>query len=100
MQLSSSTFLGRSSGSLRRAAVSSSREAFVGSEVDPSRSRTTDASPGGFRRVISTQRSSPVGSLEPKRSSSARNTSNIKNYESTLKGIEGLNFDTDERLKY
>ncbi|KAJ8643393.1 hypothetical protein MRB53_005141 [Persea americana] len=97
--LSSSTFLGRSNGSLRRAAVSSSRDAFVGSEVDPSRSRTTDASPGGFRRVISTQRSSPVGSLEPKRSSSARNTSSIKNYESTLKGIEGLNFDTDERLR-
>ncbi|XP_058073934.1 casein kinase 1-like protein 2 [Magnolia sinica] len=98
--LSSSTFLGRSSGSSRRAAVSSSRDAIVGSEADHSRSRTTEASPGGFRKVVSAQRSSPVGSSEPKRSSSGRNASNIKNYESTLKGMECLNFDTEERLHY
>eukprot|EP00262_Sarcandra_glabra_P002792 TRINITY_DN1317_c0_g3_i1.p1 TRINITY_DN1317_c0_g3~~TRINITY_DN1317_c0_g3_i1.p1 ORF type:complete len:475 (-),score=84.66 TRINITY_DN1317_c0_g3_i1:524-1948(-) len=96
----SSTFLGRSGGSSRRAAVSSSRDAMVGSEADPSRPRTMEASPGGFRKVVSGQRSSPVGSSEPKRSSSGRNASNIKNYESTLKGIEGLNFDTDERMQY
>ncbi|KAL6005923.1 hypothetical protein ACLOJK_039968 [Asimina triloba] len=97
--LSSSTFLGQSSGSSRRAAVSSSRDMMVGSEADHSRSRTTDASPGAFRRVVNAQRSSPVSSSEPKRSS-GRNTSNIKNYESTLKGMECLNFDADERLHY
>ncbi|XP_058068956.1 casein kinase 1-like protein 2 isoform X2 [Magnolia sinica] len=98
--LSSSTFLGRSSGSSRRAVVSSSRDAVLGSEGDPSRPRTTEASPGGFRKVVGGQRSSPVGSSEPKRSSSARNNSSIKNYESTLKGMENLKFDTDERLQY
>ncbi|XP_042496161.1 casein kinase 1-like protein 2 [Macadamia integrifolia] len=99
--LSSSYLLGRTSGSSRRAAVSSSRDAvMVGSESDPSRPRTTDASPGAFRKVASAQRSSPVASAEHKRTSSSRNTSNIKNYESTLKGIEGLNFDNDERLQY
>uniref|UniRef100_A0A1D1XUA5 Casein kinase I isoform delta-like n=1 Tax=Anthurium amnicola TaxID=1678845 RepID=A0A1D1XUA5_9ARAE len=98
--LSSSTFLGRPSGSSKRAAVSSSRDVMTGSEVDPSRTRTTDASPGGFRKISSVQRSSPIGSAEPKRSSSGRHSSNIKNYESTLKGIECLNFDGDERLQY
>ncbi|OAY82356.1 Casein kinase I isoform delta-like [Ananas comosus] len=98
--LSSSTFLGRSSGSSRRAAVSSSRD-VAGPEIDQSRTRTTDASPGTFRKLSGPQRSSPpVGSAEPKRSSSGRHSSNIRNYESTLKGIEGLNFDGDERVKY
>ncbi|KAK1312252.1 Casein kinase I isoform delta-like [Acorus calamus] len=104
---SNPNFLGRSSGSSRRAAVSSSRDVMTGSsDVDMmTRPRTTDASPGAaFRKISSGQRSSPVsGSAEqPKRSSSGRNntSSNIKNYESTLKGIECLNFDTDERLHY
>uniref|UniRef100_A0A1D1YGL0 non-specific serine/threonine protein kinase n=1 Tax=Anthurium amnicola TaxID=1678845 RepID=A0A1D1YGL0_9ARAE len=97
--LSSSTFLGRSSGSSRRAAVSSSRDVMMGSEVDPSRARATEASPGGFHKVSSAQRSSPVGSAEPKHSS-GRHPSNIKNYESTLKGIESLNIDGDDRLQY
>ncbi|XP_077254196.1 casein kinase 1-like protein 2 [Tasmannia lanceolata] len=100
VMLSGSTFMGRSSGSSRRAAVSGSRDAMVASEADTARPRTTEASPGAFRKVTSAQRSSPVGSSEPKRSSSVRNPSNIKNYESTLKGIECLNFDTDERLHY
>ncbi|XP_042480258.1 casein kinase 1-like protein 2 [Macadamia integrifolia] len=99
--LPSSTFMGRSGGSSRRAAVSSSRDAvMVGSDSDPSRPRTTEASPGTFRKVANGQRSSPVTSAEHKRTSSSRNTSNIKNYESTLKGIEGLHFDNDERLQY
>ncbi|KAK1266154.1 Casein kinase I isoform delta-like [Acorus gramineus] len=100
---SNPNFLGRSSGSSRRAVVSSSRDMMTGSEVDMTRPRTTDASPGTFRKVPSGQRSSPVsGSAEPKRSSSSRNNtaSNVRNYESTLKGIECLNFDTDERLHY
>ncbi|KAF9613077.1 hypothetical protein IFM89_005525 [Coptis chinensis] len=99
--LSSSGFLGRSSGSSRRAAVSSSRDAMVvGSETDPSRPRTTEASPGSLRKVVSGQRSSPISSLDAKRTSSSRNPTNIKNFESTLKGIEGLNFENDERLHY
>ncbi|XP_072995300.1 casein kinase 1-like protein 2 [Typha latifolia] len=97
--LSSSTFLGRSSGSSRRAVVSSSRD-ITGSELDASRTRTTDASPGTLRKVSGPQRSSPAGYPEPKQSSSGRHSSNIKNYESTLKGIEGLSFDTDERNQY
>ncbi|XP_077216450.1 casein kinase 1-like protein 2 [Tasmannia lanceolata] len=100
VMLSSSTFLGRSSGSSKGAAVSSTRDAMVASVVDTARPRTTDPSPGGFYKVVSAQRSSPVGSPEPKHSSSVRNPSNIKNYESTLKGIECLNFNTDERLQH
>ncbi|XP_043721526.1 casein kinase 1-like protein 2 [Telopea speciosissima] len=99
--LSSGTFMGRSGGSSRRAAVSGSRDAvMVGSESDPSRPRTIEASSGTFRKVANGQRSSPVALAEHKRTSSSRNPSNIKNYESTLKGIEGLHFDNDEKLQY
>ncbi|KAI5665436.1 hypothetical protein M9H77_15289 [Catharanthus roseus] len=87
----------RSSGSSRRPAVSSSRDpVIVGNESDPTRSRTTDASPGVLRKISSgAQRSSPVASSDNKRS-----TSGIKNFESTLKGIEGLNFGNEERVHY
>ncbi|KVH92983.1 Protein kinase, ATP binding site-containing protein [Cynara cardunculus var. scolymus] len=86
-ELSSSNLL-QSSGSSRRPAVSSSREA--GGEPEPSYGRTTDASPGTVGRVTSTgQRSSPVVSSDQKRSIGSKN---IKNFESTLKGIEGLHF--------
>ncbi|KAK9102534.1 hypothetical protein Sjap_019788 [Stephania japonica] len=96
MQISTSNFLGRSSGSSRRAAISSSRDALIGSDSDPSRPRTTEASPGAFRKISSTQRSSPVGSSEPKCTSSSRNVStNMKTLESTLKGIESLSFEND-----
>lgn len=97
--LSSSTFLGRSSGSSRRPAVSSSRDAIFGSEADPVRSRTVGASPMGPRKVSSTQRSSPVGSVDPKHPGSGRH-SNLKNYDAALKGIESLNFDGEDRLRY
>ncbi|XP_031488047.1 casein kinase 1-like protein 2 [Nymphaea colorata] len=96
--LATSAYIGRSGGSSRRAAISSTREALLSSDVDSSRPRATDASPGAFRKVVSGQRSSPVGSSEQRRSSSGRNPSNIKNYESTLKGIECLNFDTEDRI--
>jgi casein kinase 1 len=66
---------------------------------EPSRPRTTDASPGAFRRASGLQRSSPVHSAEPKRSS-GQHSSNVKNYDSALKGIEGLHFDGDERVQY
>ncbi|PSS01990.1 Casein kinase 1-like protein [Actinidia chinensis var. chinensis] len=89
--LSSSTFLGRSSGSLRRAAVSSSRDGVTGgNESDVVRSGT---------KVSSGQRSSPIGgSSDPKHSSSGRISSGMKNYESALKGIESLNFDDEKRV--
>ncbi|XP_057468214.1 casein kinase 1-like protein 12 [Actinidia eriantha] len=89
--LSSSTFLGRSSGSLRRAAASSSRDGVtLGNESDVVRSGT---------KVSSGQRSSPIGgSSDPKHSSSGRISSGMKNYESALKGIESLNFDDEKRV--
>ncbi|PSS18075.1 Casein kinase 1-like protein [Actinidia chinensis var. chinensis] len=97
--LSGSNFM-RSSGPSRRPAVSSSRDPVIaGSDSDPSRVRTTDASPGALRKISSVaQKSSPALSSDPKHTASGRNISNIKNLESTLKGIEGLNFNTDERL--
>ena len=96
---SSSTFLGRSSGSSRRPAVSSSREPST--DADQSRSRTTDASPGAFQRSAA-PRWSPqmVDSSDTRRLSSGRHPSNAKNYESTIRGIQGLNFDGDGRIQY
>lgn len=101
VQASSYSFL-RSGGSSRRAAISSrdatSRDAAAfGSEADP---RITDANPGAFQKISSGQRSSPVVSSENRHTSSGRNTSNIRNFESTLRGIESLNFNKDERVHY
>ncbi|KAL6840528.1 hypothetical protein ACP4OV_030338 [Aristida adscensionis] len=98
--ISSSNFLGRSSGSSRRAAVSSSRDVVATDTSEPSRTRTTDASPGAFRRASGPQISSPINSAEPKRSTSGRHSSIVRNYDSALKGIEGLKFDSDERVQY
>ncbi|XP_076946212.1 casein kinase 1-like protein 2 [Bidens hawaiensis] len=81
-ELSNNNIL-QSSGSSRRLGVSSSRE------PEPSFGRATDASAGALRRAGSTgRRSSPVVSSDQKRSS------NIKILESTLKGIEGLRFES------
>ncbi|KAB1996394.1 hypothetical protein ERO13_D13G198200v2 [Gossypium hirsutum] len=90
-------YMGQSGGSSSRH-IAGSREAFAGSEADPQRSRTTDASHGGLHRNSSRQ--SPVESSEPKRASSMRNTSHAKNYEAALKGMEGLQFESDERIHY
>lgn len=95
LQMSNNNILGRSAGSSRRVAVSSSRDAFGGSESDPYRARTTDASPGAHR-ISSGRRSSPVESSDPSR----RHTSQSRNYETTLKGIEGLHLDNEERVHY
>ncbi|KAG4136551.1 hypothetical protein ERO13_D07G012600v2 [Gossypium hirsutum] len=93
-------FIGQSGGSSsRQVGVSSSRDAFAGSDVDPQRSRTAYASPGALQKNSSRQRS-PIDSADPKRSMSARNTSHVKNYEAALKGIEGLQFESDERIHY
>ncbi|XP_057499989.1 casein kinase 1-like protein 2 isoform X2 [Actinidia eriantha] len=102
LQLSSSTFLRQSSGSLRRAAVSTGRDGVVAcNETDPVCSRPTDASPGTLQKISSGQRSTPVGvSSDPKHMSSGRNSSGTRNYESTLRGIESLHFDEGERVYY
>ncbi|XP_039031512.1 casein kinase 1-like protein 1 [Hibiscus syriacus] len=77
-------FMGQQGGSSSRyVAASGSREAFAGSEAAPQRSRATDAIHGG-----------------PKLSSSGRNTSHAKNYEAAFKGMEGLQFESDERIHY
>lgn len=97
---SSSTFLGRSSGSSRRPAVSSSREPST--DADQTRSRTTDASPGAFQRSALPRWSPQMAdSSDTRRSSSGRHpSSSAKNYESTVRGIQGLNFDGDDRNHY
>ncbi|KAL5221880.1 hypothetical protein ABZP36_026593 [Zizania latifolia] len=96
---SSSTILGRSSGSSRRPVVSSNRE-LQSSEAEPSRSRTPDASPGTFQRSVPPRRSSQMLDYsDPRYSSSGRHASS-KNYESTIRGIQGLNFDADDKIQY
>ncbi|KAK6151966.1 hypothetical protein DH2020_014601 [Rehmannia glutinosa] len=100
LQLSSSTFFGRSSGTLRRPAVSGSRETFtLGNDSDLTRSRTPEASPATLNKISTGQRTSPLGgSSDPKHTSSGRNNPSIKNYDSTIKGIESLHFDDEERF--
>ncbi|KAL4334001.1 hypothetical protein GQ457_07G039870 [Hibiscus cannabinus] len=88
-------FTGQSGGSSSKRA--SGREAVAGSEFDPQRSRTTDASPGTMHRHLSQQRNPVESSSDPKQAMSGRNT---KNYEAALKGIEGLQFESDERNHY
>ncbi|KAG5537925.1 hypothetical protein RHGRI_025125 [Rhododendron griersonianum] len=98
--LSSSNFL-RSSGSSRRPAVSSIRDPVIaGSDSDPSRVRTTDVSSEALQKISSAAQRSSVLSSDPKFNASGRITSNIKNLESALKGIEGLHFNGDERTHY
>ncbi|PKA56446.1 Casein kinase I isoform delta-like [Apostasia shenzhenica] len=97
--LSSSAFLGRSGGALRRAAVSSNQD--VGSnEAQASRTLASEAVGHGPSLRVPTSHTfpSPVLSSEMtnKPPLSGRNSSNIKNYESALKGIERLNFDNDK----
>ncbi|MED6118735.1 Casein kinase 1-like protein 2 [Stylosanthes scabra] len=92
--LSSSNFF-RSSGSTRRAAFS--REA-VGSGTEQSRSQTVDASPVALQKISGAQKNSPVISSEQNRASSGISTSNIRNFESTLRGFENLNLN-EERVK-
>ncbi|KAK4780990.1 hypothetical protein SAY87_017096 [Trapa incisa] len=107
---SSSNFL-RTAGSSSRAAVSVGYGAVVGgTDSDLLRPRAAaDVSPGVFRKISGTsaQRSSPVESSEQKgRPTSSRNynaSSNIRNLESTLRGIEDLHFNSSvnkERVKY
>lgn len=92
--LPSSIFSRPSGSSSRRPVISSSRDpAMASGESDPSRPQTADASPGTARVVSSGRRSSPVVSSEQNRTSS----SNTRNLESTIRGIESLHFSNDER---
>ncbi|XP_042453187.1 casein kinase 1-like protein 2 [Zingiber officinale] len=88
--ISSSAFMGWSSGSSRRPAVSGGRD-VVGIDVDQSRTRNAEASPVTSHKVSSAQRNSPIIS------SSGRKPSANKNYDSVLKGIDALHFDTEEK---
>lgn len=83
--------MGWSSGSSRRPAVSGGQD-MVGTDADQSRTHTAEASPVTYHKVSSGHRSSPIVS-----STSGRKPSAIKNYESTLKGIEGLHFDSKDK---
>ncbi|KAI5001062.1 casein kinase I-like isoform X2 [Hordeum vulgare subsp. vulgare] len=89
--LSSSTFLGRSGVFSRRPAVSSSRD-LPSSEAEPSRSRAPDVSPGTFQRNSAPRRASHTLDYSDPRHKSISN-----NYESTIRGIQGLNFDANDR---
>ncbi|CAI8607983.1 unnamed protein product [Vicia faba] len=90
----------RPSGSARQNAISSNRDAVVDSETEPSsRPPTQDPSQGAIRKSSGAQRSSHIMSSEHNRVSSGRNTSNIKNLDSTLRGIESLHLN-DERAQY
>lgn len=96
--LPSPAFLGRS---MRPSGISTSREAFTGgNELDLPRFCTTDASPGKMHKVSGGQRISPFSSsLDPKHASSGKVSSNLKNYETTLRGIDSLHFG-EERGQY
>ncbi|EPS64220.1 hypothetical protein M569_10560 [Genlisea aurea] len=71
----------------------------------PAGSSSRDPEPSGsdlpHRNSIVAQGSSAPDALDhPKRSSSSRNPSNIRNFESTLRNMESLNFGNDDRLKF
>ncbi|GJM94121.1 hypothetical protein PR202_ga10738 [Eleusine coracana subsp. coracana] len=100
LQFSSSALLGRSSGSFRHPAISNSRE-LKNSEAETSRSRTPDPSSGAFHRNAPPHRTSQmVDYSDLRHSSSGRHMPNTKNYESTVRGIQGLNFDANDRIHY
>lgn len=97
-QLSSSNFL-PTIGSSRRPAISSSRDAaLVGNDSEPTHSRITDVSPAV--KIYGGQRSSAMVSSEQKHPPSGRNSSKVKTFESTLRGIESLHFNNEERIQY
>ncbi|KAK7294384.1 hypothetical protein RJT34_17273 [Clitoria ternatea] len=98
VMLSSSNFF-RSSGSARRGAVPGSRDVAVGNETELSRPLTMDSSQAALRKISGAQRSAAIMSSEHNRASSGRSPSNIKNLESTLRGIESLHFN-EERVQY
>ncbi|KAE8711048.1 Casein kinase I isoform delta [Hibiscus syriacus] len=86
----------------RRAVISCNHDAAaitVGGDFERRRLGAVDASARSFRKIYSGQRNSPVLS-EKKRPSFGRNTSNVKNLESALRGIQSLHFGNRERVPY
>ena len=97
-QVSSSNFF-RSSGSSRRAVAGGREAVIVNSDTEPSRSLAMDGSPAALRKISDTERTSTIISSEHNRTSSGKRAANLKNYESTLRGMESLRFN-DERVQY
>eukprot|EP00252_Welwitschia_mirabilis_P023604 TRINITY_DN671_c0_g2_i1.p1 TRINITY_DN671_c0_g2~~TRINITY_DN671_c0_g2_i1.p1 ORF type:complete len:533 (+),score=107.95 TRINITY_DN671_c0_g2_i1:496-2094(+) len=89
-----STLMG-TGGTPRRAGASSSRQAII-SEADSSHPHANESSPVQLRSAAG-QRSSPVGSADPRQSLSSRMMPGSRNYEVALKGMEGLSFDMEKR---
>ncbi|KAL8522565.1 hypothetical protein ACS0TY_012644 [Phlomoides rotata] len=85
-------------GSSRRPVIPSSRDLDVsGNGSDLSRARTADQF---YRNSSTAQRSSTLVPSDHKRSSSTRDPSNIKKFESTLRGMESLNIGNNEKKHY
>ncbi|XP_058723246.1 casein kinase 1-like protein 1 [Vicia villosa] len=90
VMLSNANVLGESSGSSRRVADSSSRNPFGGADSDL-RARASESIRGKAHISSSGQRGSHIGSSDPNRvAASSNNGSHVKNYETAVKGMEGL----------
>ncbi|PKI36570.1 hypothetical protein CRG98_043038, partial [Punica granatum] len=88
--ISRSAIFGRSTGSSRPLAYS-------GTESDSFQGRSTGASPAPQERLSSGQRvSSQLGYADPRRIP-RRSITHTRDYESALKGIEKLRFDSNGR---
>lgn len=99
LQLPGVASLGRST---RQSGIYTSRVAFTDrNELDIPRSCITDDSPGKMPKISGVQRGSSFSSsLNPKHASSRKVDSNLKNYETTLRGIDSLHFGEEERRQY
>ncbi|KAL2534068.1 casein kinase 1-like protein 2 [Abeliophyllum distichum] len=96
-ELSNSNIFQSTGSSMQHAISSNHNPATARDDSNPSHGHTTDA----LRRISSVaQRSSLALSSDYKRSPSARNISNIKDFESTLEGIRGLSFGNNQRVHY
>lgn len=99
LQLSGSNFFGWSTGSSKRTPVSNMMH---GSEAETSRRYGgAEAIIGGLRKVSNTQKSSHVASTKQKPPSTGTGRqNNSKDFDSTLKGIEAIHLENDERHRY
>ncbi len=87
----------RGGSSSRRATISSSRPPGSTELPDSSRSLSSKMVPISLR-TSGTQRGSPVASAEPKRTVTSRHqSSNLRNYEAALKGVESLAVGVEQR---
>eukprot|EP00252_Welwitschia_mirabilis_P023606 TRINITY_DN671_c0_g3_i1.p1 TRINITY_DN671_c0_g3~~TRINITY_DN671_c0_g3_i1.p1 ORF type:complete len:483 (+),score=82.30 TRINITY_DN671_c0_g3_i1:255-1703(+) len=83
-------------GSARRAAASSSKQVVISEANSSSRPHATELNPMQLRSTGS-QIAPLMSSTDPKLSVSGRIMPGSRNYEATLKGIEGLSFDMEKR---